>query len=96
VVLLSDGRSAEDEATVASPVEWAVVRAGSEGKLSGESTGHQERGPDCPQQHPDQDPAPVNPHMAEPRRAIRRRTSPAAKTVARILHPTRPRAGRRV
>jgi hypothetical protein len=24
---------------------------GLEGKLSGECTGHQERGPDCPQQH---------------------------------------------
>ena len=36
VVSHADGRSAEDEATVASPVGWAVVRAGSEGKLSGE------------------------------------------------------------
>ncbi len=36
VVSLSDGRSTEDEATVASPVGWDVVRAGSEGKLCGE------------------------------------------------------------
>ena len=35
VVSQSDGRSAENETTVASPVGWAV-RAGSEGKLSGE------------------------------------------------------------
>ena len=36
VVSHADGRSADSEATVASPVGWAVVRAGSEGKLSGE------------------------------------------------------------
>ena len=35
VVSHADGRSAEDEATVASPRECSV-RAGSEGKLSGE------------------------------------------------------------
>jgi len=69
VVSQSDGRSAENETTVASPVGWAV-RAGSEGKLSGECTGHQERGPDCPQQHADQDPAQVNPRTADPRRAL--------------------------
>ena len=42
VVSLSDGRSAEDEATVASPVGWAI-RAGW-GKLSGECTVHQKPG----------------------------------------------------
>jgi hypothetical protein len=56
VVSLSDSRSAEEEATVG----WAVVACGLERKLSGESTGHQERSPGCPQQHADQDPAPVN------------------------------------
>ena len=69
VVSLSDGRSAEDEARVASPVAWAM-RAGS-GKLSGECTGHQP-GPGCPQQHADQEPAPVNRSRAETRRAIHR------------------------
>jgi len=64
VVSLSDGRSAEDRGIAGG------VGGGACGEAERRVHWTQQRGPDCPQQHADQDPAQVNPRTADPRRAL--------------------------